>query len=154
MNNVNLIGNLTRDPELRYTTGANATAVCRFTVAVNDGYGEKQRTSFIPIVVFGKQAENCDRYLAKGRRVAITGRIQTGSYEKEGRTVYTTDVIANNVEFLSSGQQGQGQGGYGQQTSFGGPQSPAPQSPAPSAQPEEIDVPGGFTSLQDDDIPF
>ena len=153
MNNVNLIGNLTRDPELRYSTGANQTAVCRFTIAVNDGYGDKQRTSFIPIVVFNKQAENCDRYLAKGRRVAITGRIQTGSYEKDGRTVYTTDVIASNVEFLSSGQQGQeqGQGGFGQQASF--ESQPAPQAPAQGA-PTEIDVPGGFTSLQDDDIPF
>ena len=133
MNNVNLIGNLTRDPELRYSTGANQTAVCRFTIAVNDGYGDKQRTSFIPIVVFNKQAENCDRYLAKGRRVAITGRIQTGSYEKDGRTVYTTDVIASNVEFLSSGQQGQGQGqgGFGQQASF---DSQPPQQ-APPAQP-------------------
>ena len=100
MNNVNLIGNLTRDPELRYSTGANQTAVCRFTIAVNDGYGDKQRTSFIPIVVFNKQAENCDRYLAKGRRVAITGRIQTGSYEKDGRTVYTTDVIVETHEFV------------------------------------------------------
>ena len=162
MNNVNLIGNLTRDPELRYSTGANQTAVCRFTIAVNDGYGDKQRTSFIPIVVFNKQAENCDRYLAKGRRVAVTGRIQTGSYEKDGRTVYTTDVIASNVEFLSSGQQGQGtqtgfpsQGGFDHQPDFqsqqGGFSQPAP---APSRQPEEIDVPGGFTSLQDDDIPF
>ena len=158
MNNVNLIGNLTRDPELRYSTGANQTAICRFTIAVNDGYGEKQRTSFIPIVVFGKQAENCDRYLAKGRRVAITGRIQTGSYEKEGRTVYTTDVIASNVEFLSSGQQGQGQsqGGFGHQAAFDS--QPAgfggQQAPAQSAPQAEIDVPGGFTSLQDDDIPF
>ena len=153
MNNVNLIGNLTRDPELRYSTGANQTAVCRFTIAVNDGYGDKQRTSFIPIVVFNKQAENCDRYLAKGRRVAITGRIQTGSYEKEGRTVYTTDVIASNVEFLSSGQQGQGQGqgSFGQQASFDS--QPPQQAPAQGA-PTEIDVPGGFTSLQDDDIPF
>lgn len=157
MNNVNLIGNLTRDPELRYSTGANQTAICRFTIAVNDGYGDKQRTSFIPIVVFGKQAENCDRYLAKGRRVAITGRIQTGSYEKEGRTVYTTDVIASNVEFLSSGQQGQGQsqGGFGQQSGFG-QQAGFDSQPAPaqSVPQEEIDVPGGFTSLQDDDIPF
>ena len=158
MNNVNLIGNLTRDPELRYSTGANQTAICRFTIAVNDGYGDKQRTSFIPIVVFGKQAENCDRYLAKGRRVAITGRIQTGSYEREGRTVYTTDVIASNVEFLSTGQQGQGQsqGGFGQQAAFDS--QPAgfggQQAPAQSAPQEEIDVPGGFTSLQDDDIPF
>ena len=148
MNNVNLIGNLTRDPELRYSTGANQTAICRFTIAVNDGYGDKQRTSFIPIVVFGKQAENCDRYLAKGRRVAITGRIQTGSYEREGRTVYTTDVIASNVEFLSSGQQGQGQTAF-EPSGFGGQQAPAQSAPQ-----EEIDVPGGFTSLQDDDIPF
>ena len=157
MNNVNLIGNLTRDPELRYSTGANQTAICRFTIAVNDGYGDKQRTSFIPIVVFGKQAENCDRYLAKGRRVAITGRIQTGSYEKEGRTVYTTDVIASNVEFLSSGQQGHGQsqGGFGHQAAFDSqPAGFGQQAPAQSAPQEEIDVPGGFTSLQDDDIPF
>ena len=157
MNNVNLIGNLTRDPELRYSTGANQTAICRFTIAVNDGYGDKQRTSFIPIVVFGKQAENCDRYLAKGRRVAITGRIQTGSYEKEGRTVYTTDVIASNVEFLSSGQQGQGQsqGGFGHQAAFDSqPAGFGQQAPAQSIPQEEIDVPGGFTSLQDDDIPF
>jgi len=159
MNSVILIGNLTRDPELRYSTGMNQTAICRFTVAVNDGYGEKQRTSFIPIVVFGKQAENCDRYLAKGRKVAVNGRIQTGSYEKDGRTVYTTEVIANNVEFLSS-QQGQGgyaqqsQGGFGQQGGYS--QQAAPQqAPGPAGQPAEFDGAGeGFTGLQDDDIPF
>ena len=135
MNQITLIGNLVRDPELKYSTGANQTAICRFTIAVNDGFGEKQRTSFIPIVVFNKQAENCDRYLAKGRKVAIHGRIQTGSYEKDGRTVYTTEVIASNVEFLGGGQ-GAGQG-------------------APAAQGgEDMDVPGGFQSLQDDDIPF
>ena len=161
MNNVSLIGNLTRDPELRYSTGANQTAICRFTIAVNDGYGEKQRTNFIPIVVFNKQAENCDRYLAKGRKVAVSGRIQTGSYEKEGRTVYTTEVIANNVEFLNSGQQTQDRpaGGYGQQESYGqqsafGQQGGYGQQQTQAAQPGEIDVPGGFTSLQDDDIPF
>ena len=159
MNSVCLIGNLTRDPELRYSTGASQTAICRFTIAVNDGFGDKQRTNFIPIVVFNKQAENCDRYLAKGRRVAVMGRIQTGSYEKDGRTVYTTEVIANNVEFLSSGQQAQGQGqnfggqqGFGQQD-FGGQQGFGGQ-PQQSSQAGEIDVPGGFTSLQDDDIPF
>ena len=83
----------------------------------------------------------------------MNGRIQTGSYEKDGRTVYTTDVIASNVEFLSSGQQGQGQGqgGFGQQASFDS--QPPQQAPAQGA-PTEIDVPGGFTSLQDDDIPF
>ena len=154
MNSVVLIGNLARDPELRYSTGANQTAICRFTIAVNDGFGEKQRTSFIPIVVFNKQAENCDKYLAKGRKVAIHGRIQTGSYEKDGRTVYTTDVVANNVEFLGGGQGAQGgsQGGQGSQQSFGGQGT---QQSAPASQGgEDMEVPGGFQSLQDDDIPF
>ncbi|MCQ2544954.1 MAG: single-stranded DNA-binding protein [Clostridia bacterium] len=146
MNSVILIGNLARDPELRYSTGANQTAICRFTVAVNDGYGEKQRTSFIQIVTFGKTAENCEKYLAKGRKVAVNGRIQTGSYEKDGRTVYTTEVVASNVEFLGGGQGGQ-QGG---QSSFSGQGG----FDAPSGG-EDMDVPGGgFTSLQDDDIPF
>ena len=102
MNIVNLIGNLTRDPDVRYTTGANQTAVGRFSIAVNDGYGDKKRTDYPNIVVFGKQAENCQRYLHKGSKVAITGRIQTGSYEKDGHKVYTTDVVANNVEFLKT----------------------------------------------------
>lgn len=100
MNQVNLIGNLTRDVELRYTT--DQKPIARFSIAVNDGYGEAQRTSYIPVVAFGKQAENADRFLSKGSKVAIVGRIQTGSYEKDGRTIYTTDVIANNVEYLST----------------------------------------------------
>lgn len=99
-NVVVLIGRLTKDPEVKYTAGEKPTAVARFSIAVNDGYGENERTSFINIVAFGKQAENCERFLSKGRQVGITGRIQTGSYEKDGRTVYTTDVIASRVEFL------------------------------------------------------
>ena len=70
MNNVQLIGRLTRDPELRYSTGANQTAICRFSLAINSGYGDNQRTDYPNIVVFGKQAENCDKYLAKGRQCA------------------------------------------------------------------------------------
>lgn len=155
MNSVVLIGNLTRDPELRYSTGNNQMAICRFTVAVNEGYGDRQRTSFIPIVVFNKQAENCDRYLQKGRKVAIQGRIQTGSYEKDGRTVYTTEVIANSVEFLSpqggQGQGGQSRGGFGGQNfepTYGQDMAPAqPQGGEP------MDVPG-FQAIDDDDIPF
>lgn len=159
MNSVVLIGNLTRDPELRYASGGNQTAVCRFTIAVNDGFGENKRTSFIPIVVFGKPAENCDRYLQKGSKVCINGRIQTGSYEKDGRTIYTTDVVANNyggVEFLSGSQGGQGNYSGGQQSfdnnqGYGG-------APAPSAAPQQHsaveEMPGGFQSIQDDDIPF
>lgn len=106
MNHVILIGNLTKDPELRYTQ--SQTAVCRFTVAVNDraknpNSGEWEDTpSFIPVIVWGRLAENCDKFLSKGRKVAVNGRIKTGSYtNKEGRKVYTTDVVASNVEFLS-----------------------------------------------------
>lgn len=128
MNTVSLVGRLTRDPEVRYTS--TQMAVARFSVAIDrpakEG-GEKQ-TDFPNIVVFGKQAENCERYLAKGRKVAINGRIQTGSYtDKEGRKVYTTDVVANYVEFLDSASQ--------------------------QAKPEQGEQVEGFKQA-DDDIPF
>lgn len=99
MNAVSLLGRITRDPEVRYTGGDNL-AIAKFTVAIDDGWGEKKRTNFIPVTVFGKSAENCEKYLHKGDRVAVTGKIQTGSYEKDGRKVYTTDVIADRVEFF------------------------------------------------------
>ena len=97
MNQVILIGNLTKDPELTYS---GEMAVARFTIAVNDGYGENQRTSYPNIVCFKKVAENVNKWLTKGSKVAIDGKIQTGSYEKDGRKIYTTDVVASNVEFL------------------------------------------------------
>jgi single-strand DNA-binding protein len=103
MNSVNLIGRLTKDPEIRYT--GDQKAVAKFTVAIDDGYGDAKKTNFISIVVFGKQAENCERFLAKGKLVGISGKIQTGSYEKDGRKVYTTDVVANNVYFLEWGEK-------------------------------------------------
>ena len=131
MNTVALIGRLTKDPEVKYTAGENPTAVARFSIAVNDGYGENEHTSFINIVAFGKQAENCERFLSKGRQVGITGRIQTGSYEKDGRTVYTTDVIASRVEFL---------GGRAAEADDG----------EPSKDPEQM---GGFEAVEGD-IPF
>ena len=99
MNNVILVGNLTRDPEFKMGETENKN-ICRFTLAIDDGYGEKKRTNYIPIVVFGKQAVNCSSYLEKGRKVGVQGKIQTGSYEKDGRKVYTTDVIASVVEFI------------------------------------------------------
>lgn len=105
MNNVTLIGRTTREVELRYTT--SQTAVARFPLAVErlvkDG---EKKADFPNIIVFGKQAENCEKYLAKGRKVAIQGRLQTGSYEdKDGKRVYTTDVIAERVEFLEWGDK-------------------------------------------------
>ena len=107
MNSVILIGRLARDPELSYTPNTN-TACCRFNLAVDRPRrnGEDQGADFIRITVWGRQAETCDRYLAKGRQIAVMGRIQTGSYKnRNGETVYTTDVVAERVEFLGSGQQ-------------------------------------------------
>jgi len=106
MNNVTLIGRLTRDPEVRYTS-ATQMAVATFTVAIDRPVkdGEK-KADFPKIIVFGKTAENCEKYLTKGRLVGIQGRLQTGSYQnKDGVTVYTTDVVANNVEFLEWGDK-------------------------------------------------
>ena len=102
MNSVILIGRLTRDPELSYIPN-NQTAVCRFTIAVDKPRrdGADQGADFIRITVWGKQAETCDRYLSKGRQAAVAGRITTGSYkDRDGKTVYTTDVVADRVEFL------------------------------------------------------
>ena len=176
MNQVILIGNLTRDPELSYTPNTQM-AVCRFDLAVSRPRrnGEDAGADFIRITVWGRQAENCDRYLAKGRQVAVQGRIQTGSYKnREGVTVYTTEVVASNVEFLRGGQgnggsNGQGgyqndRGGYSQQGSFGGSQSygNAPsafetQDTGFSSSSETFsgfdDMPDTFQAAEDD-IPF
>jgi len=173
MNSVVLIGRLARDPELSYTPNTQ-TAVCKFTLAVDRPrrQGEDQGADFLRITVFGRQAETCDRYLSKGRQAAVHGRIETGSYKnREGVTVYTTDIIADRVEFLGGGsgggqgqsgsyqsqggsyQSGQGSFGGGSNSGFGDTQgtgfSDAPQ-----------DTVGGFDDLPDtfqaaeDDIPF
>ena len=98
MNSVILIGRLATDVELSYTQ--DQTAKVTFTLAVNR---VKEGADFIRITVWRKQAENCNRFLSKGRQVAVHGRIQTGSYKnRNGDTVYTTDVVADNVEFLGS----------------------------------------------------
>ena len=113
MNTVVLIGRLTRDPELRYIPNSG-TAVSTFTLAVDKNLSRDKKqeaesknqptADFIRIVVWGKQAENCANYLAKGRLIAVNGRIQTSTYDdKEGKRVYVTDVVANNVEFLEWG---------------------------------------------------
>ena len=100
MNIVTLIGRLTKDPETRYS--ASGMAMTRFTIAI-DRIGKDGEADFIPVKVFGKAAENCERYLRKGQQAGVEGRIQTGSYEKrDGSKVYTTEVIANRVEFLGS----------------------------------------------------
>lgn len=93
------IGNLTKEPE--YKQGQKGP-VCKFTVAINDGWGDKEEVNYIPVVTFGKTADNCARFLHKGHKVAVHGRIKTGSYEnKQGQKVYTTDVVSAHVEFLT-----------------------------------------------------
>lgn len=97
MNTVQLIGRWTNDPELKYAP--SGTAVCKATLAVNRRF-KKDETDFIRIVMFKQTAEAAANYTKKGSQVAITGAIQTGSYEKDGVKVFTTDVIADNIEFL------------------------------------------------------
>ena len=124
MNSVNIIGRVCNDVELRYTP--SQMAVVKLNVAVDDGYGEKKKTYFIPITVFGKQAENCEKFISKGNRIGVTGKIVTGSYEKDGRKVHTTDVVADRVEFLERAEK---------------------------SQPKENEYPQGFAAL-DEDVPF
>ena len=144
MNSVVLIGRLTRDPELRYTP--DQSAVATFTLAVDRPFSKEKAADFIRVVVFGKQAENCERFLSKGRQAAVSGRIQTGSYkDKNGETRYTTDVVADRVEFLDWGEKGtRNDGGMD-----------AFSRPAPAAPAGGFDLPDGFQTLDDDDdIPF
>ncbi|MDF2542571.1 MAG: hypothetical protein K0S47_2289 [Herbinix sp.] len=111
MNKVILIGRLTRDPEVRYSQGENSTAIARFTLAVDRRFrraGETQEADFIGCVAFGKQAEFVEKYFKQGMKMVAVGRIQTGSYtNKDGQKVYTTDVVAEEIEFAESkGSQG------------------------------------------------
>ncbi len=102
LNRIVLVGNLTKDPELRYTP-ANGVAVASFTVAVNRRFSQKKETDFIPIVVWRAQAENCAKYLGKGSMVAIDGRLQIRSYEdREGQKRTIAEVVADSVQFLST----------------------------------------------------
>ncbi len=134
MNNVVLIGRLTRDPDVRYTS--TQLAIARFSLAIDRGKdreGNDRGADFPSVVVFGKQAENCERYLAKGKLVAIQGRIQTGSYEKDGRKIYTTEVVAERVKFLEWGDSPHGEH---------------------VATPSQDGIPEGFQAIEDEDIPF
>lgn len=106
MNKVILMGRLTRDPDVRYSQGEQSTAVARYTLAVDRRYkreGDDQTADFISCVAFGRQGEFVEKYLCKGIKIVITGRIQTGSYtNKEGQRVYTTDVVIESQEFAES----------------------------------------------------
>lgn len=119
MNKVILMGRLTRDPEVRYSQGTQPMAIARYTLAVDrrvsKANGEEQAADFINIVAFGKSGEFAEKYLRKGTKVLVTGRIQTGSYtNKDGAKVYTTDVVAEDQEFAESKSSGNASGNGGQ----------------------------------------
>lgn len=139
MNNVTLIGRLTKDPEIRYTA-TNNTAVCQFTVAVDRRFkSENQPTAdFIPIVAWRQTAEFVSKYFTKGSRIALVGQIQTRSWDDtEGKKHYVTEVIADKVEFCESKRR-----------------SPA-QTEAGYYDEDEFELADGYTSSdQDDYLPF
>jgi single-strand DNA-binding protein len=141
MNRATIIGNLTKDPELRTTS--SGISVCTFTVAVNRGFGDKKETDFLPIVTWRQLAENCAKFLAKGRKVGVSGRIQTRSYDAQnGERRYVTEIVADDVEFLSP----KGEGGGGSRMT----DVPPPPDDAGLFGDEQ----GDFEPLDDEQMPF
>lgn len=144
LNRVVLIGRLTRDPELRYTP--SGVAVTQFTLAVDRPFtsqGGEREADFIPVVTWRQLAENCANYLRKGRLTAVEGRIQIRNYENnEGRRVYVTEVIADNVRFLESSRSGESTGNRNN-----GGSSHSNQSDSFYDDGKPIDI-------SDDDLPF
>jgi len=164
LNRVVLVGRLTRDPELRYTP--NGVAVANFTVAANRPFRNQQgeqEADFINCVVWRKAAENLATYMKKGSMIGVDGRIQTRSYEnQEGRMVYVTEVLAENIQFLESRNATQQRSGsnYGQQeqnqhqsqSQFGQGYSQETQPSNQSSSPFQND--GEQIDISDDDLPF
>lgn len=145
MNKVILMGRLTRDPEVRYSQGENATAVARYTLAVNRRFvrNDEERTAdFINCVAFGKSGEFAEKYLHKGMKIVIVGRIQTGSYtNKDGVRVYTTDIVVEDHEFAESKNTSNSDASSGVSTG---------NSPAYSTGDGFMNIPDGI----DEELPF
>ena len=144
MNRLTIIGNLTRDPEQRTTT--TGSTVCTFTVAVNrrgrrDQQNGQPEADFFRVSAWNQLGETCQRYLAKGRKVAVVGSVSVHTYQgSDGQTRASLEVMANDVEFLSSRNEADGDGGYA---------APAA-SPAPGAESQSA----GFTAVETDELPF
>ena len=147
MNKVILMGRLTRDPEVRYSQGENAMAIARYSLAVDRrvsrNSADGQSADFINCVAFGRSGEFAEKYLRKGMKVMVEGRIQTGSYtNKDGVKVYTTDVVVENHEFAESKGSGQGDGGF---------------APASAPAPAPAAAGDGFMNIPDgieEELPF
>jgi len=143
MNKVVLVGRLVRDPEVRYSQGDNATAVARYTLAVDRRFKRdgEQSADFISCTVFGKSGEFAEKYFRQGMRVAISGRIQTGSYtNREGVKVYTTDVVVEEQEFAQNRDENTPGTSFGQ----------APNKPSLDAGDGFMNIPDGI----DEELPF
>jgi single-strand DNA-binding protein len=154
LNQVILMGNLTRDPELRQTpTGQNVTS---FSLALNRSYkaqnGEWQEaTDYVDIVAWGPLAERVSQYLSKGRRCLVQGRLQSRSWEQDGQKRNKVEVLANDVTFLDSRGEGEGSGTYGSGT----PDGAASSKPTPSKQQDDVVIEDiGDEPINLDDIPF
>ena len=147
MNKVILMGRLTRDPDVRYSQGENATAVARFTLAVDRRFSRRDgenTADFIGCVAFARQAEFAEKYLRQGTKVVLTGRIQTGSYtNRDGVKVYTTEVIVEEQEFAESRAESEAnRASYNRQQT----------APSPS-----VDAGDGFMNIPDgidEELPF
>ena len=146
MNKVILMGRLTRDPEVRYSQGDNASAVARYTLAVDRRFKRdgEQSTDFINCVAFGRTAEFAERYLRQGTKLVVTGRIQTGSYtNRDGVKVYTTDIVVEEQEFAES-----------KAAAGSAPASNYQASPVPAPS---TDIGDGFMNIPDgidEELPF
>ena len=147
MNKVILMGRLTRDPEVRYSQGENATAVARYSLAVDRRFRRENEPTadFINCVAFGRAAEFAERYLRQGTKIAVTGRIQTGSYtNRDGVKVYTTDVVVEEQEFAES-------------KAAGGASTPANNYQASPTPSPSSDIGDGFMNIPDgidEELPF
>jgi single-strand DNA-binding protein len=145
MNRLTIIGNLTRDPEQRTTP--NGATVCSFTVAVNrrnrrDAQNGQPEADFFRVSAWNQLGENCAKYLAKGRKVAVVGSVSVHTYQgNDGQTHASLEVMANDVEFLSSRSDMDSEGGYA------APAASAPAAPAGNMS-------GGFTAVETDELPF
>ncbi len=150
MNKVVLCGRLTRDPDVRYSQGAEPLCIARYTLAVDRRRSRndqnEQSADFISIVSFGKTAEFAEKYYRKGTKVIVSGRIQTGSYtNRDGVKVYTTEVVVEEQEFAESKGSSSGNGGNSYGSDFGG------NSPAPTAAGDGfMNIPDGI----DEELPF
>lgn len=161
MNKVILMGRLARDPEVRYTTGQDTLAIARFTLAVERRMKREDQINadFISCVSFGRQAEFAEKYFHQGLKIAITGRIQTGSYKnREGQTIYTTEVVVEEQEFAESKAASEAAGNAVVQNKGGSSSSPSRSTTRskskPSSAPAPTDAFMDVADTIDEDLPF